>query len=82
MRVDAADFFPQRGCCILSIYSLPTKLFPREAHSDFFVLQDSLCVLNINSNNIDEMLDLAVLNKLTHLYAADNQLEDIQVMLH
>ncbi|KAF4075658.1 hypothetical protein AMELA_G00221350 [Ameiurus melas] len=47
---------------------------PRSVHS----LSESLCVLNINNNNIDEILDLAVLNKLTHLYAADNQLEDIQ----
>lgn len=38
--------------------------------------------MNVNNNNIDEILDLAVLNKLTHLYAADNQLEDIQVKLH
>ncbi|XP_027032144.1 protein phosphatase 1 regulatory subunit 42 [Tachysurus fulvidraco] len=41
-------------------------------------LSESLCVLNINNNNIDEILDLSVLNKLTHLYAADNQLADIQ----
>ncbi|KAB5533275.1 hypothetical protein PHYPO_G00129920 [Pangasianodon hypophthalmus] len=47
---------------------------PRTVHS----LSESLCVLNINNNNIDEIQDLAVLNKLTHLYAADNQLEDIQ----
>lgn len=38
--------------------------------------------MNINNNNIDEILDLAVLNKLTHLYAADNQLWDIQVTVH
>ncbi|XP_060756812.1 protein phosphatase 1 regulatory subunit 42 [Neoarius graeffei] len=41
-------------------------------------LSESLCVLNINNNNIDEILDLAVLNKLTHLYAADNQFVDVQ----
>ncbi|KAF5897497.1 COP9 signalosome complex subunit 5, partial [Clarias magur] len=47
---------------------------PRTLHG----LSGSLCVLNINNNNIDEILDLAILNKLTHLYAADNQLDDIQ----
>lgn len=46
-----------------------------------FSLQESLCVLNITKNNIDELLDLAALKQLTHLYAADNQLEDIQVLL-
>ncbi|KAM9436298.1 protein phosphatase 1 regulatory subunit 42 isoform 2-T2 [Clarias gariepinus] len=47
---------------------------PRTLHG----LSGSLCVLNINNNNIDEILDLAILNKLTHLHAADNQLDDIQ----
>ncbi|KAG9283388.1 protein phosphatase 1 regulatory subunit 42 isoform X1 [Astyanax mexicanus] len=41
-------------------------------------LSGSLSVLNINNNNIDEIHDLAVLNNLTHLYAADNQLQDMQ----
>ncbi|TSK98484.1 COP9 signalosome complex subunit 5 [Bagarius yarrelli] len=41
-------------------------------------LSGSLCVLNINNNNIDEIMDLAILNKMTHLYAADNQFDDIQ----
>lgn len=41
--------------------------------------QDSLCILNISKNNIDEIWDLAPLKKLTHLFAADNQLQDLQV---
>ncbi|KAI4884792.1 hypothetical protein NFI96_018755 [Prochilodus magdalenae] len=41
-------------------------------------LSGTLCVLNINNNNIDEVHDLVVLNKMTHLYAADNQLQDMQ----
>ncbi|XP_062841762.1 protein phosphatase 1 regulatory subunit 42 isoform X2 [Trichomycterus rosablanca] len=41
-------------------------------------LSESLCVLNINNNSIDEIRDLALLNKLTHLFGVDNQLHDIQ----
>uniref|UniRef100_A0A671T986 Protein phosphatase 1 regulatory subunit 42 n=1 Tax=Sinocyclocheilus anshuiensis TaxID=1608454 RepID=A0A671T986_9TELE len=43
---------------------------------EFF--QETLCILNISKNNIDEIWDLAPLRKLTHLYATDNQLQDIQ----
>lgn len=42
-------------------------------------LQESLGVLNINKNNIDDVRDLAILKKLTHFFAADNQLQDMQV---
>ncbi|XP_026860260.2 protein phosphatase 1 regulatory subunit 42 isoform X1 [Electrophorus electricus] len=41
-------------------------------------LSESLCVLNIKKNNIDEIQDLAVLSKLTHLFAADNHLQNMQ----
>ncbi|XP_056307027.1 protein phosphatase 1 regulatory subunit 42 [Danio aesculapii] len=41
-------------------------------------LSETLCILNIGKNNIDELWDLAPLRKLTHLFAADNQLHDIQ----
>uniref|UniRef100_A0A673NL22 Protein phosphatase 1 regulatory subunit 42-like n=1 Tax=Sinocyclocheilus rhinocerous TaxID=307959 RepID=A0A673NL22_9TELE len=41
-------------------------------------LSETLCILNISKNNIDELWDLAPLRKLTHLYATDNQLQDIQ----
>ncbi|KAK6299657.1 hypothetical protein J4Q44_G00296900 [Coregonus suidteri] len=41
-------------------------------------LAKSLGVLNINRNNIDDVRDLAVLKKLTHFSAADNQLQDMQ----
>ncbi|XP_051542669.1 protein phosphatase 1 regulatory subunit 42 [Myxocyprinus asiaticus] len=41
-------------------------------------LSESLCILNISKNNIDEIWDMAPLKKLTHLFAADNQLQDIQ----
>ncbi|XP_042566247.1 protein phosphatase 1 regulatory subunit 42 [Clupea harengus] len=47
---------------------------PMTMHS----LAESLSVLNINNNNIDEIRDLAPLIKLTHLYASDNQLRDIE----
>lgn len=41
--------------------------------------QETLCILNICKNNIDEIWDLAPLRKLAHLFAADNQLQDLQV---
>ncbi|XP_010884176.2 protein phosphatase 1 regulatory subunit 42 isoform X1 [Esox lucius] len=41
-------------------------------------LAECLTVLNINKNNIDEIRDLAVLKKLTHFFAAENQLQDMQ----
>ncbi|KAL1006482.1 hypothetical protein UPYG_G00072930 [Umbra pygmaea] len=47
---------------------------PRSLHA----LADSLTVLNINKNNIDEIRDLAVLKELTHFLAADNQLQDMK----
>ncbi|KAM6977655.1 protein phosphatase 1 regulatory subunit 42 [Aplochiton taeniatus] len=47
---------------------------PRTLHS----LAESLCVLNINKNNIDEIRDLAVLTRLRHMSAADNKLQDLQ----
>uniref|UniRef100_A0A3B4F143 Protein phosphatase 1 regulatory subunit 42 n=1 Tax=Pundamilia nyererei TaxID=303518 RepID=A0A3B4F143_9CICH len=37
-------------------------------------LAESLCVLNINNNNIDDIRDLAVLKELQHFSAADNKL--------
>ncbi|XP_032298640.1 protein phosphatase 1 regulatory subunit 42 isoform X1 [Coturnix japonica] len=47
-------------------------------------LAKSLSVLNISNNNIDELEDLAVLENLSHLRAADNQLQhmkDLEVVL-
>lgn len=41
-------------------------------------LAGSLCVLNINNNNIDELRDLAVLNELQHFSAADNKLHNME----
>lgn len=43
------------------------------------LFQETLCIVNISKNNIDEIWDLAPLRKLTHLYATDNQLQDILV---
>ncbi|KAI2648967.1 Protein phosphatase 1 regulatory subunit 42 [Labeo rohita] len=40
--------------------------------------EEALCILNISKNNIDEIWDLAPLRKLSHLYATDNQLRDMQ----
>ncbi|KAM6900546.1 protein phosphatase 1 regulatory subunit 42 [Xenentodon cancila] len=41
-------------------------------------LSETLCVLNINNNNIDDIRDLAVLKELQHFSAADNKLKDIE----
>ncbi|XP_068018611.1 protein phosphatase 1 regulatory subunit 42 [Melanerpes formicivorus] len=48
-------------------------------------LAKSLTVLNISNNNIDELEELAVLENLSYLTAADNQLrcmKDLEVALH
>ncbi|NWW84013.1 PPR42 phosphatase, partial [Rhynochetos jubatus] len=48
-------------------------------------LAKSLSVLNISSNNIDELEDLAVLENLSYLTAVDNQLQhmkDLEVVLN
>ncbi|XP_031460733.1 protein phosphatase 1 regulatory subunit 42 isoform X1 [Phasianus colchicus] len=48
-------------------------------------LAKSLSVLNISNNNIDELKELAVLENLSHLRAADNQLQhmkDLEVVLN
>uniref|UniRef100_A0A672YD00 Protein phosphatase 1, regulatory subunit 42 n=1 Tax=Sphaeramia orbicularis TaxID=375764 RepID=A0A672YD00_9TELE len=42
-------------------------------------LAKSLCVLNINNNNIDELRDLAVLKELQHFSAVDNKLHNMEV---
>ncbi|XP_034562116.1 protein phosphatase 1 regulatory subunit 42 [Notolabrus celidotus] len=41
-------------------------------------LAHSLCVLNINNNNIDDIKDLAVLKELQHVSAADNKLNNME----
>ncbi|CAL8292390.1 unnamed protein product [Lota lota] len=41
-------------------------------------LAESLCVLNISQNSVDDIRDLAVLKALTHLSSADNQLHCIE----
>ncbi|XP_035268673.1 protein phosphatase 1 regulatory subunit 42 isoform X1 [Anguilla anguilla] len=41
-------------------------------------LSESLNVLNISNNNIDEIRDLVVLRNLTRFLAANNQLQDVQ----
>ncbi|XP_034416367.1 protein phosphatase 1 regulatory subunit 42 [Cyclopterus lumpus] len=41
-------------------------------------LAESLCVLNINNNNIDDIRDLTVLKKLQHFSAADNRLYNME----
>ncbi|MBN3309676.1 PPR42 phosphatase, partial [Amia calva] len=47
---------------------------PRTLHA----IANSLCVLNISNNGIDEINDLTVLKNLNHFIAADNQLDDIK----
>ncbi|XP_041824354.1 protein phosphatase 1 regulatory subunit 42 [Melanotaenia boesemani] len=41
-------------------------------------LTESLCVLNINNNNIDDINDLSGLKELQHFSAADNKLHNIE----
>uniref|UniRef100_UPI0037E8D8B4 protein phosphatase 1 regulatory subunit 42 n=1 Tax=Semicossyphus pulcher TaxID=241346 RepID=UPI0037E8D8B4 len=41
-------------------------------------LAESLCVLNINNNNIDDIKDLTVLRELQQFSAADNKLHNIE----
>ncbi|KAM9337206.1 protein phosphatase 1 regulatory subunit 42 [Symphorus nematophorus] len=41
-------------------------------------LAESLCVLNINNNNIDDIRALTVLKELQHFSAADNKLHNIE----
>ncbi|KAI3355245.1 hypothetical protein L3Q82_018104, partial [Scortum barcoo] len=41
-------------------------------------LAESLCVLNINNNNIDDIRDLTVLRELQHLSATDNKLHNME----
>ncbi|XP_037612138.1 protein phosphatase 1 regulatory subunit 42 [Sebastes umbrosus] len=41
-------------------------------------LAETLCVLNINNNNIDDIRDLKVLRELQHFSAADNQLHNMK----
>ncbi|XP_038583650.1 protein phosphatase 1 regulatory subunit 42 [Micropterus salmoides] len=41
-------------------------------------LAESLCVLNISNNNIDDIRDLAVLKELQHFSAADNKLHNME----
>ncbi|XP_074549970.1 protein phosphatase 1 regulatory subunit 42 [Halichoeres trimaculatus] len=41
-------------------------------------LAESLCVLNINNNNIDDIKDLAVLKELKHFFATDNKLHNME----
>lgn len=45
-----------------------------------FFLQKSLSVLNISNNNIDELEELAVLENLSYLRAADNRLQHMKVL--
>ena len=52
------------------------------AYALFFLGQETLCVLNINNNNIDDIRDLAVLKKLQHFSAAENKLNNIEVSIH
>lgn len=65
----------------LRIYSLAHA---RHKKNNFpfllFFLQKSLSVLNISNNNIDELEDLAVLEELSCLRAADNQIHDMKVL--
>ncbi|CAG5895925.1 protein phosphatase 1 regulatory subunit 42 isoform 1-T3 [Menidia menidia] len=41
-------------------------------------LAESLCVLNINNNNIDDIRDLSVLKELKHFSATNNKLHSIE----
>lgn len=42
-------------------------------------MQDSLCVLSVSRNNIDDIKDLRGLRKLQHFSAVDNKLQQVAV---
>lgn len=44
-------------------------------------VQESLCVLKIDHNNIDEIKDLTVLKELRHFSAPDNKLHSMEVRI-
>lgn len=50
-----------------------------ELDYDFFYLQETLCVLRVDHNNIDHITDLSVLKELRHFSAADNKLHSMGV---
>lgn len=64
----------------LPFLSSVTYLDKKKILSDFELFaQESLCVLNINNNNIDDIRDMAVLKELQHFSAADNKLNNMEV---
>lgn len=46
-----------------------------------FLVQESLCVLKIDHNNIDEIKDLTVLKELRQFSAPDNKLHSMEVRI-
>lgn len=54
-------------------------LFPLTLYILEFFVQDSLCVLNVSGNNIDDIRDLGGLRRLQHFSAADNKLQQVAV---
>lgn len=46
-----------------------------------FLVQESLCLLKIDHNNIDEIKDLTVLKELRHFSAPDNKLHSMEVRI-
>lgn len=58
------------------MYWLHDLLSPHQ-HKCF--VQESLCVLNINNNNIEDIRELSVLKELQHFSAAKNKLLNITV---
>lgn len=70
---------------MLAYYSVPNDIFEHLSlhYYDFcFVLQKSLCVLNINNNQVDDIRALSVLKELHHFSAQDNKLHSIEASIN
>lgn len=52
--------------------------YDEELDCDLY-LQETLCVLRVDHNNIDHIRDLSVLKELRHFSAADNKLHSMGV---
>ena len=67
-----------RGFFMLCLFVMFSHLIECKMKSDSFA-QESLCVLNISNNNIDDIRDLAVLRGIQNFSAADNELHNLEV---
>lgn len=71
---------------VLVVFLCNTNMFKHEvviqAFSSYVLnsfAQESLWILDISNNNIDDVQDLAVLKELRHFSAVDNKLHNMEV---